>query len=94
MSNNNNPIIPDRVSPDRQWEDLLKRIKSSAKSHASSVAFMQINLVVDASGRLRFWTPPKIVPLEPRLNMDFDKLMQEVSQEDMEALLRVIVQTG
>jgi hypothetical protein len=90
----NNIRIPERVSPDRQWDDFLKRIKSSAKSHASSVAFMQINLVVDASGRLRFWTAPKIVPLEPRLNIDFDKLMQEVSQEDLEALLRVIVQTG
>lgn len=77
---------------DRKWDNFFKRVRSAARQHTGSIAFVQTLLVVNREGCPLFWIEPKVVPAEPRLEVNFSHLMENLSQEDLENVLKHIVQ--
>lgn len=53
-----------------------------------------MTVLVNADGNPLLWTEPRIIPLEPRLDFDFTSLENELSEDQMHALLQVIATYG
>ncbi len=85
---NHRTSIKDRLSP--FWIKFVKRAQSAARSHDGLVA-VQITVFVQPEGEPLFWLPPKIIPLEPKLQINIEILKKSMSREDLHNVLESIV---
>jgi len=84
---NDHTIKPKRqINP--QWNNLFLRIQSTAKQK-EGISFMHI-LVMVQNGIPFFWLPPEIIPLEPKLGVSVDMLMNEMTEKELAYTLKAV----
>jgi hypothetical protein len=72
-----------------QWNPLIMRLQSMARKYDGMV-IMNVIIAVTGDGVPLYWIP-RAVPLEPRINANIDEMRKNMSDEDMQKLLKVIM---
>jgi hypothetical protein len=72
-----------------QWKKLFKRLQALARQY-DGLIFMNVLIVVNGDGVPLYWIP-RAVPLEPRVDANIDVMQKNMSEEEMEALLKMIL---
>lgn len=54
------------------------------------LVIMNVIIVASGEGVPQYWIP-RVVPLEPKMNANIDEMRKNLSEEDMQRLLRAII---
>ena len=68
-----------------QWEDVFRRLQQASRQN-TGVVMIQLRLFAK-DGKPIFWVAPEIIPLEPRLRITPDVLLNEMSEEQLKTVL-------
>ena len=71
-----------------QWEDVFRRLQQASRQN-SGVVMIQLRLFAK-DGKPIFWIAPEVIPLEPRLRVTPDVLLNEMTEEQMKGVLQTL----
>lgn len=90
--NNSNPKakgVTNTPTIHPMWKNLLFRAQSATRNH-DGVAFIQLQVIVK-DGIPLFWAEPKVVKMEPKLDISLEMLLGHMDQDDLANVLRAIM---
>lgn len=81
----------DKLRP--AWENFALRAQNVQRPDETP-AIIQMTVLVNSDGNPKLWTQPKVILLEPRVDFDFRSLNEDLTEEQLLALLDVIAEAG
>lgn len=72
------------------WKKIAMRLQSAARQ-SDTLSVIRITVVTNSSGVPLFWTPPKVVGLEPKKNLSLEMLRKDLTEEELQQILNLIV---
>lgn len=75
------------------WRKFALRAQN-LKRNNDSPAIIQMTVLVNSDGNPILWLEPRIRMLEPRLDFDFTSLQNELTFDQLKALLEIAVEEG
>lgn len=69
--------------------DIAKRIHSMGRQY-DGISVVRVAIAVNSDGVPLLWGKPYVIPLEPRLSMNFYLLKEKLGEENLQELLEVI----
>ena len=72
-----------------KWRNLMLRAQSSTRNH-DGVVFLQLQIVVK-DGTPLLWAEPKIVKLEPKLDISLEMLFSHMDKEGLSNVLNAFM---
>lgn len=83
--NNRNKLKP-------AWRRFALRAQNIQRKKENA-AIVQMTVLINLDGNPVMWTEPKVILLEPRLGFDITSLNEQLSPEEMQALLQVVAES-
>ena len=87
MDNNNRNILKPK------WKNFALRAQNAQRPN-DNPAIMQMTVLINRDGNPVLWTEPKIISLEPRLDFDIMSLNEDLTPDELQALLQVLAVRG
>lgn len=72
-----------------QWTQVFMRAQSMARKH-DGLSIISMTIVANADGVPLYWIP-RCIPLEPRVNANIDEMKKNMTKEQLETLLQVLM---
>lgn len=82
LVNNTPPLKP-------AWRNLFLRAQSATRNH-DGIQFLQLQVIVK-DGNPLFWAEPKIVKIEPKLDISLEMLLSHLDEESLGNLLNALM---
>lgn len=75
------------------WKNFALRAQNVQRPDETP-AIIQMTVLINSDGNPKLWTQPKVILLEPRVDFDFRSLNENLTEDQLLALLDVIAESG